>query len=181
MSLSRKSWGTIISVCCVLLAAAAVEVARYRAPDSRPLAEGPRIEFPANESSESTRRYLDDDFKIVTDVRALPSSVLQTFTEQGGSRLLMANPGQKFEVTDVIDASVPRERLIFAGVAGDKCFVHYEKGGRGHSYILEIFGPTSNGSMGPLWASYCDAPATNFEELRSLLIRGRCSYSIPSR
>ena len=108
--------------------------------------------------------------------------MLQTFTEEGGPRLLMANPGQKFEETDVIlDATVPRERLIFAGVAGDRSFVHYEKGRYVHSYILEIFGPTSTGKLGPLYGGYCDAPATNFQDLRSLLIPGGCSHPIISR
>jgi hypothetical protein len=179
MLMSRKSMGVI----AVLLVIAVLGVVSYRKPISRPLGEGPRIQLPAAGFSEPAyRQFLDSDFTIVTDVRALPSSVLQTFTEQAGSRLLMANPGQKFEVTDeILDSSVPRERLIFAGVAGDKCFVHYEKGGYAHSYILEIFGPTSTGDIVPLWGGYCNAPATNFQDLRSLLIHGGCSHPIVSR
>jgi len=152
-------------------------------PDSKPLGEGPQISFPADGFSESARRaFMDSDFRVVTDVRVLPGSVLRTFTEEGGSRLLIANPGQKFEVTDdILDASVPRERLIFAGVAGDKCFVHYEMGGYVHSYTLEIFGPTSTGKVGPLYGGYCDAPATNFQDLRSLLTNGGCSHPMISR
>jgi hypothetical protein len=167
--MSRKSARVLaIIIGAALLTIALFGVIRYMTPDSKPLGEGPRVHLPADGFSESTwRQFLNSDFMIVTDVRALPSSVLQTFTEEGGSRLLMANPGQKFEVTDVIsDASVPRERLIFAGVAGDKCFVLYEKGGYAHSYILEIFGPTSAGRVGPLYGGYCDAPATNFQDLR---------------
>jgi hypothetical protein len=175
--------GAIVSVCTVLLAVAVLEVGCYRTPVSRPLGEGPRIQLPAARFSESARRqFLDGDFKIVTDVRALPAPVLQTYTEQGGSRLLMANPGQKFEATDVIqDASVPRERLIFAGVAGDKCFVHYEKGGYAYSYVVEFFGVTSTKSMEPLWGVYCDGPAANIQDLRSQLIHGGCSHPLVSR
>jgi hypothetical protein len=178
----------VASVLAIIVGAAFLTIAlfgaiRYMTPDSKPLGEDPRVHLPAVGFSESAwRQFLDSDFRIVTDVSALPSSVLQTFTEEGGSRLLMANPGQKFEVTDVIsDPSVPRERLIFAGVAGDKCFVHYEKGGYAHSYILEIFGPTSTGKVGPLYGGYCDAPATNFQNLRSSLIHGGCSHPIISR
>jgi len=166
----------------VLLTIAFFRVIRYMTPGSKPLGEGLQISFPADGFSESARRaFMDSDFRVVTDVRALPSPVLQTFTEKGGLRLLMANPGQKFEVTDVLDATLPRERLIFAGVAGGKCFVHYEKGGYTHSYIIEIFGPTSTGKVGPLYGGYCDAPATNFQDLRSLLIHGGCSHQIVSR
>ena len=179
MSISQKSTGTIAA----LLAMAILEVACHSKPVSESLGEGPQVHFLADGFSESARRqFLDSDFRIVTDVRALPVSVLQTFTEKGGFRLLMANPGQKFEMTDeILDASVPRKRLLFAGVAGEKSFVHYEKGGYVHSYILEIFGPTSTGKVAPLYGGYCDAPATNFQDLRSLLIHGGCSHPIISR
>jgi hypothetical protein len=182
--MSRRAASLLaIIVRAALLTIALFGVIRYMTPVSKPLGEGPRVHLPADGFPESTwRQFLDSDFTIVTEVRALPSSVLQTFTEKGGSRLLMANPGQKFEVTDVIlDATVPRERLIFAGVAGDRTFVHYEKGGYVHSYILEIFGPTSTGKVGPLYGGYSDAPATNFQDLRSLLIHGGCSQPIISR
>jgi hypothetical protein len=172
MLIRRKSMGAIISVCAMLLAVVVFEVVRYRAPGSKPLGEGPRSELPAAGFSESAwRQFLDSDFKIVTDLRALPGPVLQTFTEQGGSRLLTAGPGERFEATDLVqDASVPRERLIFAGVAGDKCFVHYAQGGRGLTYVVEFFGATSNGNMKPLWKGYCHVPAANIQDLR------RCMY-----
>jgi hypothetical protein len=82
----------------------------------------------------------------------------------------MANPDQKFEATDVIqDASVPRKRLIFAGVADNKCFVHYEQGGRAHSYVVEFFGATSTENMKPLWRGHCRAPAANIQDLRGCM------------
>src|SRR5271169_239888 len=173
----------VIIVGAALLTIALFEVIKYMTPDSKPLGEGPRVHLPADGFSESAwRQFLDSDFRIVTDVKALPSSVLQTFTEEGGSRLLMANPGEKIEVSDdILYVSVPRERLIFAGVAGDKCFVHYEKGGYAHLYILEIFGPTSTRKVDPLYGGYCDAPATNFQDLRSMLVHGGCSHPIVSR
>ena len=38
-------------------------------------------------------RFLDGNVTIVKDVKALPRPVLQQLTEEGGSGLLMANPG----------------------------------------------------------------------------------------
>jgi len=177
MSRIRAS-AIIIIVCAAPLTMAVLKVGRYLSPVSGPLGEGPRTQFPAIEFSESAwRHFLDDDFKIITDVRALPAPILQIYTEKGGSRLMLANPGQKFEVTDVIrDASMPRERLIFAGVAGDKCFVHYERGGYAHTYVVEFFGITSPDSVEPLWSGYCEAPAANIQDLRSQLIHGGCSH-----
>ena len=51
----------------------------------------------------------------------------------------LADPGQKWESSDLItDASLPRKRLIW-GVAGDQYYVvHYERGGRGHSYHVLV-------------------------------------------
>ncbi len=178
MPMSRKSVRAIALTCVILFVAVRVGVVHYLKDASRPQGEGRRIESSAAGVSQSDwLEFLNRDFNIVTDVRALPGPVLQKYTEPGGSRLLMGNPGQKFEVTDVIrDASMPRERLIFAGVAGDKCFVHYERGGYAHTYVVEFFGITSPDSVEPLWSGYCEAPAANIQDLRSQLIHGGCSH-----
>ena len=121
------------------------------------------------------QRLLDGDFTIVKDVKALPRPVVESFTEQGGSRLLMANPGKRFEVGDfIVDSSVPRERLIFAGVLNAKCFVHYEQGGRGHSYVIAFFNVVATDSMNAIWRGYCTGPAANISDLRSRIISGNC-------
>ncbi len=183
MPISRKSVRAITLACVILLVAVRVGVMRYLKDVSRPLGEGPIIESSSVGVSQSTwLEFLNRDFNIVTDVGALPGPVLQKYTEPGGSRLLMANPGQKFEATDFIrEASMPRERLIFAGIAGDKCFVHYERGGRAHSYRVEFFRITSAKNMESLWSSYGDAPAANLQDMRSQLVHGGCSQPPISR
>ena len=118
--------------------------------------------------------FLQGEFTIIKDVKSLPSPVLKAFTEIGGSRPVMANPSQKFEVGDVIfDASVPQKRLLFAGVSGDRCFVHYEQGGRGHSHLLALFQLTPGASMKPVWKGYC-GPAKDVQGLRSGIESDRC-------
>jgi hypothetical protein len=178
MPISRKSVRAIALTCVILFVAVRVGVMRYLKDASRPLGEGQRIESSAAGVSQSAwLEFLNRDFNIVTDVKALPGPVLQKYTEPSGPRLLMANPGQEFEDTDIIrDPGMPRERLIFAGVAGDKCFVHYEKGGKPYMYVVEFFGVTSPESVEPLWSGYCDAPAANVQELRSQVIHGGCSH-----
>jgi hypothetical protein len=177
MSRTRKTTFVIILACSLLFAVARTGILRYWGTLLRPLGEPPRSGPPSGRISHPpAERFLYGDFKILTDVKALPSSVLQVFTERGGSRLLMANPGEKFQTADVVqDASLPRMRLLFAGVSDDKCFVHYEHGGTGHTYNLSLFGMVYSGSMQPLWRGYCDRPAANFQDLRSLLADGMCS------
>src|SRR5438876_12438783 len=114
------------------------------------------------------------NFAIIKDVQALPASILKACTEIGGSRHVLANPGHRFEATDVIrDESLPRKRMIFAGVSGNRWFVHYEQGGRGHSFRLAFFQVTSPSTMKPLWQGFC-GPAKDIADLRSQ-VRAGCS------
>ena len=47
----------------------------------------------------------------------------------------MAEPGQEFQVTDVeMKPNLQRRRLIWAARIPGHYVVHYEMGGRGHSY-----------------------------------------------
>jgi hypothetical protein len=164
----------IAVACSLLFALARTGVLPYCAQASQALGEAPRIEFPAAGISQAERKqFLDGDFKIVRDMKALPPPIINAFTEERGSRLVMANPGKPFEATDFIrDPSVPRERLIFAGVLKTKCFLHYEQGGYRHSYIIAFFNVDTG--MKPIWRGYCTMPAANISELRSRVVNGNC-------
>lgn len=144
-----------------------------------PLRDGPHIAYPATALSSSARQqFLEGNFRLIRNVEGLPLAVLRAFTEEGGSRLLMANPGKEFLSTDVIyDSSLPQKRLIFAGVLEDKCFVYYEQGGIGHADILAFFKLTSSESMEPLWRGYCWG-ATDIQDLRSLVLKNKC-FPVP--
>jgi hypothetical protein len=125
------------------------------------------------------QQFLAGDFRIVRDMKALPEPVVEAFTETGGSRLTIANPGERFEATDVIwDESVPRRRLLFAGISGSKSFVLYERGGIGLSHILALFQLDAASTTPVMWRTYC-VPAASLEELRAHISQGKCSY--PSR
>jgi hypothetical protein len=175
MRIIRTSVAIIIVAFCLLHSIARANLPR-RGQASRPLGEPPPVEFPSNGISHPEREhFLDGDFSITTKVKALPNPVLQLFTEKGGTRLVMGDPGDKFEATDVIaDSSIPQMRLIFGGVSGEKCFVHYEQGGRAHMYVLAFFSLTSSKAVKPLWRGYCVSPSSNIRKLRSQLLGGDC-------
>ena len=121
------------------------------------------------------QQFLDGDFTIIKNMKELPPSVLRVYTERGGTRLLMANPGRRFEETDVIiDPSVPRKRLIFAGISGDKCFVHYEEGGIAHMFLVAFYKVSSKETPELIWQGYC-GPASNIRDLRSRVGSKECS------
>ena len=147
----------------------------------RPLG-GPRlVEHIDSMSQSSMQEFLDGDFRIVRDMKALPEPVVKAFTEEGGSRLTIANPGERFEATDVIwDKSLPRRRLLFAGISGVKSFVLYERGGIGLSHILALFQLGTASTTPAMWQTFC-VPAASLEELRTHISQGKCSRPTASR
>ena len=167
MAMNAKAVLTIGLVSAALLVGVGISNAQRQKTLAKPLGDGPVVEFPSTEISQlAKQRFLDGDFTIIKAVKALPAPVLRVFTEQGGSRLLIANPGEKFLDTDFIyDSSIPRMRLIFAGVFKDRCFVHYEHGDYTQMYFLEFFRLASKDSMQPVWRGSC-GPATDIQDLR---------------
>lgn len=73
------------------------------------------------------------------EVRAtanLPLAVIALCADESGR---LAEPGQKWEATDVItDTTLPRKRLIWAAIAGEYYVVHYERGGYAHSFHVLV-------------------------------------------
>ena len=134
-----------------------------------PPGEPAPIKFGAlNMSSAERREFLNADYKIVRKVADLPTGVRKLYIVNGGSHVAIADPGERFEATDVItDPGLPRRRLILAGVAQERAFVHYEQGGIAHSYIVEFFRLESPDAAVGLWSWYC-GPAKTLAELRKL-------------
>jgi hypothetical protein len=84
------------------------------------------------------RKVLQDSsrFREVHAATNLPPAVVALCADQNGR---LAEPGQKWEVTDVVtDPNLPWRRLIWAASAGDYYVVHYERGGYAHSYHILV-------------------------------------------
>ena len=85
------------------------------------------------------------DQKVLNDVSRfheihaatnLPPAVFALCADSSGR---LAEPGGKWEATDaILDATLPRKRLIWAVTDGDYYVVHYERGGRGHSFHILV-------------------------------------------
>ena len=140
-----------------------------REPEPPP-GEPPTIEFAEpNMSSAERQTFLTADYKISRTVAELPAGIRELYTVKGGSHIAIADPGERFEATDEIsDPKLPRRRLIFAGVAQDRAFVHYEEGGIAHSYIVELFRLESPDLAVGLWRGY-RRPSKNLEEMKRLV------------
>jgi hypothetical protein len=67
----------------------------------------------------------------------LPPAILGLCDGGGDGKL--AEPGQKWNATDVItDPTLPGKRLIWAAVGGEYYVVHYERGGIDHSFHILV-------------------------------------------
>lgn len=183
--MSRPSKAVLIGLVAVVVALAALLYVRIRfaiptdklepvsganrEPEWPPGDPAP-IKFAApNMSSAERREFLNADYRIVRKVADLPAGMQKLYTAKGGSRIAIADPGEKFEATDVItDPDLPRRRLIFAGVTQGRAFIYYEEGGIAHSYIVELFRLESPDIAVGLWSGY-RGPAKNIEELKELV------------
>ena len=137
-----------------------------------PPGEPPPIKFVApNMSSIERQEFLNADYKIVRKVADLPAGIRKLYTVEGGFRVAIADPGKTFQATDVItDPNIPTRRLIFAGLAKDRAFIHYEQGGIAHSYKVELFRLEPPETAVGLWSGY-RGPAKNFEEMKQLVMK----------
>jgi hypothetical protein len=91
-----------------------------------------RVAAQQQPSSIEKEHLLEGQFKVIPKTEDIQANVRQAFSKiTREPSFAMANPGQKFQVTDfVVDRTLPWRRLAFAGVQDDKWFVHYERGGR---------------------------------------------------
>ena len=75
-------------------------------------------------------------FHEVHSTSDLPSAVVTLCAGEKGN---MANPGEKWNATDVvIDTTLPAKRLIWAATNDHYYVVHYERGGIAHSYHILV-------------------------------------------
>lgn len=86
----------------------------------------------------SAEKVLHDSsrFHEVHPIAKLPPAVAALCADHNGR---LADPGQKWQAACVImDASLPRKRLIWAVSSEEYYVVHYEVGGRGHSFHVMV-------------------------------------------
>ncbi len=98
----------------------------------------------------------------------LPMGVRKALAKQTGP---MAQPGQPFNLSDVIDARkpLPQWRGIFVWGRGTRWVVATEHGGRGYNDPVFVFDATANGKRVALTTSKVAGPATVCATAQDLL------------
>jgi hypothetical protein len=125
-------------------------------------------------SKAEKKRVLDDEFTVVRSTEEIPHELKQAFAAATGQQqFALANPGQKYQVTDVIDEpGLPVRRLLFAGESRKSWFIHYESGGIGHSYAVLVFGKAQKGGVQFFWGGAGSEGAKDLEDLRNKIAAG---------
>jgi hypothetical protein len=125
-----------------------------------------------NQMSASEKEHiLDGSFTVVSRTDGIPANVKQAFsTITRQTSFAMANPGEAFQVTDVVlYRRLPWRRLVFAGVQGDLWFLHYEHGGLAHSYYVVALKADSHGGARFVWGCGVGESAKTLEQLRTMV------------
>jgi len=94
------------------------------------------------------------DTRSLVEVRmlaALPRDVTSALGRQKAGVQGIADVGEKFNATDVVDSRLPMRRLVVGGASSASVLVAYEQGGYSHSFHAVAF---SLGSSG--WSQVCE-------------------------
>jgi len=140
-----------------------------------------RLKYPREIES---AHLLDGDFAIVnqmSDLTGACQDILQSsfvnYWDPSAPRrkVAFANPGEDFEETetDVLREGLPFRRLVFAGLASERCFVYFETGGRRFpATCLAVVGYTQEKAIWVgEWVGQRSRKVANIKELRYKLSR----------
>lgn len=129
---------------------------------------------PSQTLSAALRAHVKDErFQIVTSIRGLPLGVRDKLQMLFGSQTLdIAEPGAEFQVTDVIvNPNLPHRRLVAAGCSIEYCLVHYERGGRAHTWHVALFHWTPEETRLE-WGGTAPGGLTTIDDVRNAILSG---------
>jgi hypothetical protein len=125
------------------------------------------VSYSSASSQDALARISDRDFSEIKTVSALPGEVKAAMAELFKQKTLtVADPSQRFNSSDVVN-SQPTRRLIFSGCSKERCVVHYEKGGRGHTYHAMVLKLGEGQRAEFLWAATYLNAAHDLQQLKS--------------
>jgi len=129
---------------------------------------------PPVELSAALRAHVKGErFGTVTSIRGLPLGVREALQSLFGSQTLdIAEPGDKFQLTDAVGSpKLPIRRLVAAGCSIDHCFVHYERGGGAHTWPVALFHWTPEATRLE-WGGTASRALSTIDAVKSVVLSG---------
>jgi hypothetical protein len=111
---------------------------------------------------------LTEQYALVTTVQQIPPAVMADLSARMKHDPRLANPGERFNRTDVVDPRYPMRRLVLVGLGARSWFVSYEHGGRGYHRHLVVYAQR-DGRPTLAYAGTFVSDAATLEELRRLV------------
>lgn len=148
-----------------LLCAIAMILGSAMAAGSQPADTGP---LPA-----ALRAHVQNDrFEIVTSIRGLPLGVRDELQTLFGGRLDIAEPGARFQATEVMStANLPIRRLVAAGCSMDHCLVYYQRRGNDPTWRVALFHWTSAVTRFE-WGGLAPGGLATIDDVRKAVLAG---------
>jgi len=114
-----------------------------------------------------------EQFAIVTSIRGLPLGVREQMQPSFGGFLDIAEPGAKYQTTDVLAVpQLPTRRLVSAGCSRDfHCLVYYERGGIAHTWHVMLFRWTPDTTRFE-WGGDAPGGLATIEDVRNAVASG---------
>jgi len=134
-------------------------------------------------SPQQKHRLLDGRCDLITSASAMPNALKGAFmTTTGEQGFELAEPGSKYQTTDVVERgspTLPYRRLVFAGHCDDRWFIYYEHGGIAHGYSLLVYQADANQVLQFIWGGAGFVLAKNLDDLRSAIQTGKFADNLP--
>jgi hypothetical protein len=92
----------------------------------------------SKDSRGEAQRFRNTTWTEVRRLADIAPEVMRALQERMGKGSAFSDVGGPFDATDVVTGK-PRRRLVLGGHSGDRWFICYEKGGRGHHLVLAVF------------------------------------------
>lgn len=81
----------------------------------------------------------------------------------------MADPGEAYNETDVVDPGLPMQRLTLGGYSEDRAFVYFEQGGYAPIQCLVVYRLQEDRAAEIFYATPTRRGATDLEQLRNIV------------
>ena len=131
---------------------------------------GERGQFAESTLPPQAWNVLQSNMSIITRVRDFPESVRRALVKEFHQDKL--EMGDRENVVNPRCADCVAVRLIFGGVSREGCFVHYSATGIAPSFNIIVLDTVGKEIPRAIWRAR-GRPASNLDELRSLIAEGK--------
>lgn len=122
-------------------------------------------------STDQKQHLFDGACRSVNSTDGLPIAIQNAFASITQEKpFALANPGARFNATDVIEPGLPRRRMVYAGACENRWFIEYEKGGIGLSIQVMVFRLEQNSEVHFVWGGWGFRSEAPFAALQTAIV-----------